>query len=212
MKGFSDERREYIRRELLDEGRKLFARYGLRKTTMSDLTGPVDIAPSTFYQFFDSKEELYLEILEEESERFFERATTPLEEHTDPEQAIREYLHIVFEEMETNPLIERLLADDDRDRLVHLYSEEEKLEQRDREVGYLTPYIEAWQKAGEIRDGDPETIALTIDSAAVLALHEEDIGTDLYPAVRNMTVETIATGLTTISARDELESQQFHGE
>lgn len=212
MKGFSDERRAYIRRELLDEGRKLFARYGLRKTTMADLTKPVDIAPSTFYQFFDSKEELYLEILEEESERFFERATAPLEEHTDPEQAIRAYLHIVFEEMETNPLIERLLADDDRERLLHLYSEEEKLEQRNREVGYLIPYIEAWQEAGTIRDGDPETIALTIDSVAMLALHQEDIGADLYPAVRDMFIESIATGLTNSAVRGELQSQQLHGE
>lgn len=212
MKGFSDDKRAYIRRELLEEGRKLFARYGLKKTTMADLTNPVDIAPSTFYQFFDSKEELYLEILERESERFFERATTPLKEHTDPEQAIREYLHIVFDEMETNPLIKRLLADDDREQLARLYSEEEKIEQRNREVGYLTPYIEAWQEVGEIREGDTETVALTIDSAAMLAFHKEDVGADLYPAVRGMLIETIATGLTNPTVRDELEPQQFHGE
>jgi AcrR family transcriptional regulator len=83
MKGFSDERRTHIRRELLEEGRKLFTRYGLRKTTMADLTGPVDIAPSTFYQFFDSKEELYIKILEREGERFYERAVEPLEENAD---------------------------------------------------------------------------------------------------------------------------------
>lgn len=197
MKGFSDEKRKYIRQKLLDSGRKLFARYGLDKTTMSDLTNPVDIAPSTFYQFFDSKEELYLEILEREGERFFERATAPLEETADPERAIVEYLAIIFEETETNPLIERLFADDEWERLAHLYSAEELAEQRSKELGYLTPYIEAWQETGAIRAGDPETIAATIDSATLLARYREDFGEDLYPAVREMLIETVATGLTT---------------
>ena len=208
MKGFSDKRRAYIREELLDSGRKLFARYGLDKTTMTDLTKPVDIAPSTFYQFFDSKERLYLEILERETERFYDRATTPLEEHSDPERAIGEYLHIIFEELETNPLVERLLVDNELEQLAHLYSEEEFIEQRDRELGYIMPYIREWQAEGSIRDGDPETIAATIDSTAVLALHGEDIGEDLYPAVREMLIETIIDGITNVSTQDEIESDQ----
>ena len=203
MKGFSDEKRQYIRQELLDSGRRHFARYGLKKTTMADLTGPVDIAPSTFYQFFDSKEELYLEVLEREGERFFERATAPIENTADPEQAIREYLDIIFEELETNPLIERLFADDEWERVAHLYSEEELAEQRSKELGYLTPYIETWQEAGAIRAGDPETIAATIDSATLLALYREDFGEGLYPAVREMMIETVAAGLTDTADRND---------
>lgn len=98
MKGFSDEKRDLLREELLDTARKQFARYGLDKTTIADLTGPVDIAPSTFYQFFDSKDECYLAVLDRETERFYERAIAPLEETDDPERAIREYLRITFEE------------------------------------------------------------------------------------------------------------------
>lgn len=196
MNGFSDEKRQYIRQELLETGRKLFARYGLNKTTMADLTSPVDIAPSTFYQFFESKEALYLEILEREGERFYERAVTPLEEGSDPGQAIEEYLHIIFEEMETNPLIEQLLVEDELEQLVHLYTEEEFIEQCTQELGYIMPYIREYQEMGVIREGNPETIAATIDSVAVLALYQEEIGEDLYPAVRDMMIETVAVGLT----------------
>ena len=207
MKGFSDEKRRYIRRELLDAGRELFARYGLKKTTMTDLTEPVDIAPSTFYQFFDSKEELYLEILEREGEQFYERAVAPLEAHADPEQAIEDYLHIVFEELETNPLIEQLLAGNDVERLLQLYSEEEFIEQRTRELGYIVPYIRSWQESGLVREGDPETIAGTIDSTALLVLYRENVGEDLYPAIRDMLIETVADGITTTPASDGRESQ-----
>ena len=174
---------------------------------MTDLTDPVNIAPSTFYQFFDSKEELYLEILEREGEQFYERAVAPLEEHSDPERAIVEYLHTVFEELETNPIIERLLADNEVERLLHLYSDEEFVEQRTRELGYVMPYIREWQKAGMIREGDPEVLAATIDSVAVLAFHKDEIGADLYPVVRDTMIETIAAGFTNTAVRDDPESQ-----
>jgi AcrR family transcriptional regulator len=66
MKGFSDEERDRIRETLMDDGRDLFERYGLQKTTIADLTDAAGIADSTFYRFFDSKEELYFEILQRE--------------------------------------------------------------------------------------------------------------------------------------------------
>lgn len=78
-----------------------------------------------------------------------------------------------------------------------LYSDEEFVEQRTRELDYIIPHIEAWQETDEIREGDPEILAATIDSTAVLALYREEIGTDIYPTVRDMLIETVATGLTT---------------
>ena len=207
MNGFSDEKRRYVRQELLDTGRQLFARYGLKKTTMTDLTDPVEIAPSTFYQFFDSKEELYLRILEREGKRLYERAIAPLEEGSDPERAIAEYLHIVFEELETNPLVEQLLAGNDVARLADLYSEAEFVEQRTRELGYIMPYIREWQESGLVREGDPEIVAGTIDSTAVLALYRENVGEDLYPAIRDMLIESVADGITTTPTGDGRESR-----
>ena len=202
MKGFSDEKRDLLREELLDTARKRFARYGLDKTTIADLTGPVDIAPSTFCQFFDSKDECYLAVLDRETERFYGRAVAPLEETDDPERAIQEFLRITFEELETNPLIEQLFTGDDHERLTRLYSDEELAEQVDRELGYLVPYVEAWQAEGKIRESDTEAIAGTIEAAATLAPHREEIGEDRYPAIREVMIETIAAELTTTDRGD----------
>ncbi len=65
MRGFDDER-ERIRDSLRETGRDPFARYGLDKTTIADLTDPADIANGTFYRFYDSKEGLCFEVLCEE--------------------------------------------------------------------------------------------------------------------------------------------------
>ncbi len=63
-KGFDIE--EKARITLLQEGRKAFARDGLRKRNIAGLTRAVGIAQGSFYLFFTSKEDLYFEVLEEE--------------------------------------------------------------------------------------------------------------------------------------------------
>jgi len=60
---FTKEARQVIRQSLLQQGRKLFLRYGLRKTNVGELARAAGIAKGTFYHFFDSKEELFTEIL-----------------------------------------------------------------------------------------------------------------------------------------------------
>lgn len=196
MAGFSDEKRAYIRSELLETGRELFARYGLKKTTISDLTEPVGIANGTFYQFFGSKERLYLEILTREQEAFADRVDDLLADTDDPKQGIIAYLRLTIEEIETNPLIQQLLVEDDWGRLVQEFSEDELADQREQEFGYLLPYVRAWQEDGRLVDGDPRAITGAVNTAAFVALHRDEFGDDLYPAVRDTLVESVASGLT----------------
>ncbi|RLM62624.1 TetR/AcrR family transcriptional regulator [Halorubrum sp. Atlit-26R] len=196
MAGFSDEKRTYIRNELLDTGRKLFARYGLKKTTISDLTDPVGIADGTFYHFFDSKERLYLEILTREQEAFADSVDELLADASGPQEGITAYLRLTIEEIETNPLIQQLILEDDWERLVQEFSEDELDEQREQELGYLLPYVQAWQADGQLADGDPRAITGAINAAAFVALYREEFGDELYPAVRDTLVESVASGLT----------------
>ncbi|WP_128477558.1 TetR/AcrR family transcriptional regulator [Halorussus pelagicus] len=66
MRGFDADERGRIRDSLRETGRDLFARRGLDGTTIADLTDPAGVANGTFYRFYDSKAELYDEILREE--------------------------------------------------------------------------------------------------------------------------------------------------
>ena len=65
---FSEGDREAIRRSLIDAGKALFLRYGIRKTSVEQLTHAVGIAKGTFYNFFDSKEDLCLAIFDQEED------------------------------------------------------------------------------------------------------------------------------------------------
>ncbi|NJM06002.1 TetR/AcrR family transcriptional regulator [Candidatus Gracilibacteria bacterium] len=63
MPTFSDNERIHIRAALINTAGRLFVQQGLKKTSLEELTAAVGIAKSSFYSFFTSKEELYLELL-----------------------------------------------------------------------------------------------------------------------------------------------------
>jgi Transcriptional regulator len=64
-KAFSAHEKETIRVQIRTKGKKLFEKQGLKKTSVDELTEAVGISKGAFYLFYDSKEELFLEILEE---------------------------------------------------------------------------------------------------------------------------------------------------
>lgn len=58
-KKFSEIEKTQIKQKLLDSARSLFTRYGIKKTSVEDLTKGAGIAVGTFYAFYQSKEELF---------------------------------------------------------------------------------------------------------------------------------------------------------
>jgi AcrR family transcriptional regulator len=60
---FDDETREDIRSQMLDNGFTLIKRFGLKKTTIEDVTRASGVAKGTFYNFFKTKEEFVYQIV-----------------------------------------------------------------------------------------------------------------------------------------------------
>jgi AcrR family transcriptional regulator len=196
MKGFSDDQRERIRSDLLEAGHELFARYGLEKTTIADLTGEVGIGTSTFYQFYDSKEALYLAVLDREGEAIARRLSEQgVIDGDDPEAVVGEFLHFLFDEIETNPLVRRLVVSDELDRLREYRSPEDRAADRAEEVETIRAFTDPFVERGAVHGQDPELVARAVGAIPYLTLHEDDIGSDHYPEVRDFVIETFARGL-----------------
>ena len=196
MRGFSDAERDRIETGLLDAGEELFARFGLSKTTIADLTDEVGIGTSTFYRFYDSKEDLYLDVLEREGERIVERMEREgVAAGDDPERVVGDFLRFMFAEIETNPLVRRLIVADELDRLDAARTDAEREADRDAEVATVRAFIDPFVERGAVHGDDPDLVARAVASIPYLTLHEDDIGADEYPAVRDFVIDTFARGL-----------------
>lgn len=73
-KSLSAEEKTLQREKLLIKGGELLAAYGMRKTSVEDITNAARMAKGTFYQHFDSKEHFFFELLVQYHKDWFKRA------------------------------------------------------------------------------------------------------------------------------------------
>lgn len=197
MPNFTETEKSHIRGQLLEAGRKLFARQGLKKTSIEDLTRrPAGIAKSSFYGFFGSKEELYMELLMEERGRLRgEISASSLA--GDGRGAVDHFLRAVVREFETNPLTRRLVTHPEEWQAVTRRVSPEIMKANvEDSTDAVSSFVRQGQEEGLISDGDPEVLAGVIRSVVVLSIHKEDIGREIYPEVLETMIGLVADGLT----------------
>lgn len=69
-KPFSDQERQIIQQRLLDKGNELFCLHGLKKVNVEELAKAANISKGAFYQFFESKEALFMDVVEETEKNY----------------------------------------------------------------------------------------------------------------------------------------------
>lgn len=197
MREFSDEERERIRRELLEAGRRLFAKHGLNKTTIEDLTDDVDIGTSTFYRFYDSKEELYIAVLRDTGEDVYRRMSeSDFTDSDDPKEAIEGFLRFVVDEIERNPLARHITIDPEtRRKLQDHMSDQERAAKNDADRRLIRLITDPFVEDGQLHGEDPEIVPEAVAAVPYLTLHRDEIGGENHQEVMDLFIETFARGI-----------------
>ncbi|WP_247003412.1 TetR/AcrR family transcriptional regulator [Halosolutus gelatinilyticus] len=201
MHGFSDEERDRIREELLEVGREKVLTYGIKKTNVADITEPVGIAKSSFYLFFDSKAELYLEIMQQEANEFIGTLESELDGIEDPREGFERLCWCYKEFVENNPLVQQLFREDDYRMFRDDVSPERLAEIEQQSVAEVVPHVVSLQERsnGLLAESDPVTVLGVLGTVELLALHREDYDEyedGYYERVQELLITTLARGLT----------------
>jgi AcrR family transcriptional regulator len=81
---------------ILATARKTFARYGLRKANLDEIARVARVAKGTIYNYFRSKEGVYLEVLSREVEEIVEKITQSVDREVSPEKKLTSFIHAKF--------------------------------------------------------------------------------------------------------------------
>jgi len=195
-RGFTEQEKERIHQILLKEGKILFGRFGLKKTSIIELAKAAGIAPGSFYAFFPSKEELFFEIIEKEEEVIKQEFMKfDISKAQDPKQAMKQLLLKTFTKIEENTLLSQLLLENNHDTLLRKLPRE-KLEAHFKKDSSMVELIAAkWEETGMIREIDSDVLAGLFRALFTMSLHKKEIGEGVYPQTLALFVDFIVDGL-----------------
>jgi AcrR family transcriptional regulator len=202
-RGFTTQERDRISQALLAAGRELFTKQGLRKTALEELVAPAGIVKSTFYQFFDSKEALYLQLMLNEAGQVKNQVIDQALLSTDgTREGLRRFLHATVEVLETNPLWRRLVTHPEEMAAVAARLEPERIAAMgDSNPGTaLTAYVTDRQQRGDLVGDDPHVVVGVLQSVLLMPFNTAHIAagdSGTYRKSLDLLVDIVATGLTT---------------
>lgn len=203
MSRFSEEERGRIRSQLVEEGQEKFAQFGFERTRIRDITDAVGIGTSTFYQFYDSKEALYAEVLTLEREHLEAHINEAISACDSTREEVRTVLQTLFAEVRTNSLISRLIIGDE----LRTVQKELSAEDRESVSSVEDAYVDAWTEDPAFRYDDPDVVrgifqSLIFTTRIEELTHQDELGAE-YETIEDGLIETIVDGLFTGTPNDE---------
>jgi AcrR family transcriptional regulator len=194
-KKFGENEKQIIVNKLKETGVELFSKYGLKKTSIYDLTSEAGIAQGSFYNFFDSKEELYFSLLESEEKEM----EIHMKEIILNSGSAREAIKITIVEscslFEKTPLLRRIYESNDYELMVRKLPHEKLLKHQKNDTELVTNTILKVKTDDEEITAVPELISGILRSITLLNLHKKEIGRDIYPEIIEILAESVADGL-----------------
>ena len=194
--GFSPQERARIVEKLLATAAGLFTTQGVRKTTLDELVRPAGIAKSSFYAFFDSKEALYLELMNRQVPELHARLVASLR-GDDPTDVVRRVIRSSIDVLRTNALYHRLITHPDELEAVSRRLSTEDLARNMRLLQEpIIEFLRQAQGAGTVIEGDPNVLFTVMRFAMAAPLVADRMDPAAYPDALDLLVDIVATGLT----------------
>ncbi len=183
---FSEQERQTIFQNLRKTARQCAVSLGIHKTSVEQLARAADISKGAFYKFYDSKEMLFLEVLEKIHTEIYEVSFRALEQNRGLPPAARaaEAVLAACRAMEQTGMMDFL----ERDVPCIL----RKIPRETQKKLYHSDAVhikEALNRAGLEPVGGVELAAAAVRGLMLTVSHRENIG-ELYPQV----LETLVRG------------------
>lgn len=80
---------EIFKEDIIREAQKLFQTYGLKKTTMEDIAKALGKGKSTLYYYYQSKEQIFEEVLQKELQEVFNQTQIAVETADSAEEKLK---------------------------------------------------------------------------------------------------------------------------
>ena len=139
--------------DIFNCGKEIFSSKGFKDTNVSDITKMVGIGVGTFYNYYSSKEKLFIEIYLKENEGLKRKIMETVDIDDDPAKVIKEVMTVNFNSMNSNPILKEWYNRDLFSKLEKEFYEQDGLKSIDGFMNSGTvELIKKWKAEGKIRN------------------------------------------------------------
>ncbi|MEK4259146.1 TetR/AcrR family transcriptional regulator [Paenibacillus sp. FSL R7-0163] len=177
--------------------KELFSNKGFKDTNVSGITKMAGIAVGSFYNYYPSKEKLFMDIFLEENEKLKKSCMQSLDMSQSPLAVIRQMMALNLEGMIANPILKEWYNKSVFAKIEQLYREETNIQVNDFLYDSFHEIIKQWQADGKMRsDMDSKMIMMIFGAMINVETHKEEIGLEYFPQLLDNMLELIMKGLT----------------
>ncbi|WP_334075934.1 MULTISPECIES: TetR/AcrR family transcriptional regulator [Paenibacillus] len=178
-------------------GKELFSAKGFKDTNVAGITQKAGVSVGTFYNYYPSKENLFMEIFLEENAQLKRDLMASVDPNEEPLRIIQGFLARNQEGMKSHPILKEWYNRDVFGRIEKLYREENGQEAVDFVYGQSAEMVKRWQAEGKLRDDiDSEMIMAMFAAIINIDTHKEEIGLAYFPQLQDYMTEFVMDGLT----------------
>ena len=178
-------------------GEKIFSELGFKDTNVSKITKDAGIGVGTFYSYYDSKEELFMEIFLDRNNRLKKKVLEKVDIESEPMMAVTQMMSLNNEEMLKDPILRMWYDREAYQKVEKKFVEQKGLEEVSFVYDFYLDVIRKWQDEGKMRgDIDTELIMAMFAALINIDMHKDEIGVKFFPEIMNWLAGFIIDGLT----------------
>lgn len=185
---------------IYETAKVIFSEKGFKDTSIQAITKAAGIAVGTFYLYYSSKEQLFMEIFKDENTKLKRSFLETLDREQSPRTIIRDMLRVNQQGIQSNPILREWYMSEDFRKIELAYREEHAIDSLDFLYDTFLTLVQRWQAEGKMRsDIDSRVIMKVFEAIINIDTHKDEIGMEYFPALLDTMTDLVLKGLTDCS-------------
>jgi len=186
---------------IYDAAKAIFSERGFKDTSVSAITKAAGMAVGTFYLYYSSKEQLFMEIFRDENTALKQSFLDTLDLKQTPAEIIAHMMRVNQEGIAASPILREWYQSEEFRKIERAYRDAHAIDSLNFLYDTFLGLVRRWQEEGKMRaDIDSVMIMKVFEAVINVDTHKDEVGLEYFPELLDVMTGLILKGLTDSSA------------
>lgn len=171
---------------LYTAGKAIFISKGYKETNVADITEKAGFATGTFYNYYPSKDALFMEIYLDENAKLKRKIMKNIDLSADPLLVMQTMMMLNYQGMLASPILKEWYNREIFSKIEQNFRKQSGMKSADFLYDVFIEVVKKWQADNRMRcDISPEMIMAIFSALINVETHKDEIGLEYFPDLIN---------------------------